>query len=319
MLGFPPRLPSAGNLSRNCDEGATFCGLYLIGPALPTKKRSMRKGPIVRVRRLRGEDPHAERREALAAVTPYLGLVRAPLYPSAPTATGRELTVATYNVHRWSGLGTANRGPDPERASFVISELGADVLALQEVIRPFAGEDPLVRLADQLRLHLAFVTTRIHRLGELGNAILARWPIASASLLDLNFSRIERRTAVAAQLTSNAGPLSLVATHLALVDRTRHRQVRHLLDHPQLQGPVLLLGDMNLWRTNDKATKTLEAELPTHSEIDWPASFPAARPVLALDRIYARGAKVLEVRAHASPAARRASDHLPVVARVSLL
>jgi endonuclease/exonuclease/phosphatase family metal-dependent hydrolase len=227
--------------------------------------------------------------------------------------------VATYNVHRWTGVAGNNRGPDPERASFVISELGADVLALQEVVRPFAGEDPLIRLADQLRLHVAFVTTRIHRLGELGNAILSRWPIASASLLDLNFSRIERRTAVAAQLVSEAGPLSLVATHLAIVDRTRHRQVRHLLDHPNLQGPVILLGDMNMWRTNDKATKALEAELPTHSEIDWPASFPAARPVLALDRIYARGAKVLEVRAHQSPAAKRASDHLPVVARVSLL
>jgi endonuclease/exonuclease/phosphatase family metal-dependent hydrolase len=286
---------------------------------MATKKSGMGRGPIVRVRGIRGADPHAERREALSAVTPFLGLVRAPLYPSAPSPAGKELVVATYNVHRWTGVAGNNRGPDPERASFVISELGADVLALQEVVRPFAGEDPLIRLSDQLRLHVAFVTTRIHRLGELGNAILSRWPIASASLLDLNFSRIERRTAVAAQLVSEAGPLSLVATHLAIVDRTRHRQVRHLLDHPNLQGPVILLGDMNMWRTNDKATKALEAELPTHSEIDWPASFPAARPVLALDRIYARGAKVLEVRAHQSPAARRASDHLPVVARVSLL
>lgn len=279
----------------------------------------MPRRPMVRVRRMRGEDPHAERREALGAVTPYLGLVRAPLYPAAPSAATRELVVATYNVHRWTGLGGKSRGPDPERASFVISELGADVIALQEVIRPFAGEDPLARLADRLRLHVAFVTTRIHRLGELGNAILARWPIAGASLLDLNFSRIERRTAVATQLSSDAGPLSLVATHLAIVDRTRHRQVRHLLDHPQLQGPVILLGDMNLWRTSDKSHRALEAELPSHGEIDWPASFPATRPVLALDRIYARGAKVVEVRAHASPAARRASDHLPVVARVNLL
>lgn len=279
----------------------------------------MNRGPIVRVRRIRGEDPYAERREALSAVTPFLGLVRAPLYPCAPSPTGKELVVATYNIHRWTGSGSGNHGPDAERAAFVISELGADVLALQEVVRPFSGEDPLVRLADQLRLHVAFVTTRIHRLGELGNAILSRWPISSASLLDLNFSRIERRTAVAAQLSTDAGPLSLVATHLAIVDRTRHRQVRHLLDHPNLQGPVILLGDMNMWRTNDKATKALEAELPAYSEIDWPASFPAARPVLALDRIYARGAKVLEVRAHQSPAARRASDHLPVVARVSLL
>jgi endonuclease/exonuclease/phosphatase family metal-dependent hydrolase len=288
---------------------------------LATKKKGMREGPIVRVRRMRarGDDPHAERREALAAVTPYLGLVRAPLYPASPAATSRELVVATYNVHRWTGVGTRGGGPDPERASFVISELGADVLALQEVVRPFAGEDPLVRLADRLRLHLAFVTTRIHRLGELGNAILSRWPIASASLLDLNFSRLERRTAVAAQLVTEAGPISLVATHLAIVDRTRHRQVRHLLDHPHLQGPVVLMGDMNMWRTNDKAVRALEEGLPAHTEIAWPASFPAARPVLSLDRIYARGAKLVEVRSHQTPAARRASDHLPVVARLKLL
>lgn len=271
------------------------------------------------MRRMRGaEDPYADRRAALSAVTPYLGLVRSPQRPAPRATPGPEFVASTYNVHRWTARG--GRGePDPERAAFVISELGADVLALQEVIRPFAGEDPLVRLADQLQLHLAFVTTRIHRLGELGNAILSRWPIASASLLDLNFSRLERRTAVAAQLSTDAGPISLVATHLAIVDRTRHRQVRHLLDHPQLQGPVVLMGDMNMWRANDKAVRALEEGLPSHTEIEWPASFPAARPVLALDRIYTRGAKLLEVRAHQSPASRRASDHLPVVARIKLL
>jgi endonuclease/exonuclease/phosphatase family metal-dependent hydrolase len=40
--------------------------------------------------------------------------------------------------------------------------------------------------------------------------------------------------------------------------------------------------------------------------------------VLALDRIYASGARVAEISAHASRAARRASDHLPVIARVKL-
>jgi endonuclease/exonuclease/phosphatase family metal-dependent hydrolase len=193
------------------------------------------------------------------------------------------------------------------------------VLALQEVLRPFAGDDPLTRLAERLRLHVAFVTTRIHRLGELGNAILSRWPIAGASLLDLSFSRVERRSAVAALLRTPMGPLSFVATHLSLVHRTRRRQVRHLLGHPTLQGPVFLLGDMNAWRRRDRAGRALDAELHSHSEVEWPASFPAARPMWPLDRIYSRGAKVVEIEAHQSIAARRASDHLPVVARVALL
>jgi endonuclease/exonuclease/phosphatase family metal-dependent hydrolase len=74
---------------------------------------------------------------------------------------------------------------------------------------------------------------------------------------------------------------------------------------------------MNAWR-RCRATRALEGELRQHHNLDWPASFPSASPVLALDRIYARGARVVEVYAHASRAARRASDHLPILARVKL-
>jgi len=228
----------------------------------------------------------------------------------------RRISVATYNVHRWTGL-NGRGAPDAARAGFVISELRADVIALQEVLRPFRGEDPLEAIADALGLHVAFASTRVHRHGELGNAILSRWAMAGVSVLDLSFSRMERRLAVAAQFPfESGGVLDVVATHLALGDRTRHRQVRQLLDHPRLQGgPTLLLGDMNAWR-QCKATRALDDEL--HNNLEWPASFPAARPVLALDRIYSRGVKVLEVGAHRSNAARSASDHLPILARIEL-
>jgi endonuclease/exonuclease/phosphatase family metal-dependent hydrolase len=257
-----------------------------------------------------------ERREALASAIPYLAMVKAPSVPRPVKRMGHVLKAATYNVHRWSGLNGAS-APDAARAGFVISELDADVIALQEVLRPFEEADPLERLADALHLHLAFVATRVHRRGEIGNAILSRWPITSVFTLDLSFSRMERRSAVAAQFHSEAGPLSVVATHLALVDRTRRLQVDTILGHPQLQGTVVLLGDMNAWR-RCKATRTLERELAGEGEIDWPRSFPAARPLLALDRVYARGATIEQVSAHESAAARWASDHLPVVARLRL-
>ena len=48
------------------------------------------------------------------------------------------------------------------------------------------------------------------------------------------------------------------------------------------------------------------------------AQLPAARPVWALDRIYARGAELLQITAHDTAAARRASDHLPIVAQVRI-
>jgi endonuclease/exonuclease/phosphatase family metal-dependent hydrolase len=223
------------------------------------------------------------------------------------------IKVATYNVHRWTGLNGGSK-PDPARACFVISELQADVIALQEVLRPAQGEDPLENLADALDLHVAFAVTRAHRRGLIGNAILSRWPIGGVSMLDLSFNRIEKRLALAAQLQGDT-PLDIVATHLALAGRTRHRQVQSLLEHPRLaETPTLLMGDMNTWR-RCKASRSLDDEL-TARRIDWPASFPSAGPVLALDRIYARDVEVLSVAVHDSRAARRASDHLPVVASV---
>ena len=231
----------------------------------------------------------------------------------------REIRVATYNVHRWSGL-NGRRPPDPARAAFVISELDADVIALQEALRPFTGEDPLELLSDALGLHLAFAVTRQHKLGQLGNAILSRYPIEGLSVLDISHSRIERRGALCAQFSGNRdlARVSVIATHLSLVDRTRHRQVRSLLEHSRLaSGAAILLGDMNSWR-RCKASRELDETLERHHNREWPASFPALRPVLSLDRVYARGASVVGVETHDSPAARRASDHLPVIARVAL-
>ena len=247
--------------------------------------------------------------------TPHLCLLHAPKFASSPRAFGETFSVATYNVHRWTGL-NGRRRPDPARAGFVISELDADVIALQEVLRPMEGEDPLVALADALGLHVAFAATRVHKNGELGNAILSRWPLMGVLMLDLTYSRLEKRVAVAAQVNVNGTVVDVVSTHLALADRTRHIQVRSLLDHPQLrERPTVLLGDMNAWR-KCKATRVLEDELETHDNLNWPASFPSARPVFALDRIYAQGISIVGIEAHASQAARRASDHLPVIARV---
>jgi endonuclease/exonuclease/phosphatase family metal-dependent hydrolase len=247
----------------------------------------------------------------------HLSFLRAPALPIPSGLMGREISVASYNVHRWTGLNGRAR-PDAARAGFVISEIDADVIALQEVLRPFEGEDPLEGLCEGLGLHLAFAATRIHKRGELGNAILSRFPISGISVLDISLSRIERRGALSAQFTTPAGRFGVTATHLSLVDRVRHRQVQMLLDHPQINdGPSVLVGDMNAWR-KCKASRSLEDNLHRHNNVDWPASFPAARPMLALDRVYAKGADVLEVSAHDTPASRRASDHLPVIARIEI-
>ncbi len=248
---------------------------------------------------------------------PHLSLVRSPIVPLAAPTPGERVKVASYNVHRWAGH-SGRAKPDARRAQSVIEEIGADVLALQEVLVPFGEPHPLEAFCDELGFHLAFAVTRIHRRGELGNAILSRFPFTGVSVLDISSSRLERRGALAGQFEWQGGRFGVVATHLSLVDRTRRRQVQMLLDHPQLHaGPAVLVGDMNAWR-RCKASQSLEDELDRHNNVDWPPTFPAARPLLALDRIYAQNARMESIKTYDSPEAKRASDHLPIVASVKL-
>ena len=251
-------------------------------------------------------------------VDPYLSeLLAAPRDLEGEPLRDR-LTVASYNVHRWAGV-RGGRAYDPDRASTVVAEIGADVLALQEVLRPSNGDDPLADLARGLGFHLAFVVTRIHRRGELGNAVLSRWPLAGAHAINLSFGPLERRAALAVRVGGSERSVQVAATHLALVDRTRARQVQALLDHPRLaDGPAVLLGDMNAWRPT-KASRQLDDHFQKrHHNASWPPSYPSVRPVLALDRLYARGMRVLSLETHATEAARRGSDHLPIVAELEL-
>jgi len=279
------------------------------GPVAESKEQQGKPRRKVRKRRAREEVPRLE--------SPHLALLRAPRRPRRQVPLAGELRVATYNVHRWTGLNGRSR-PDPARAAFVISELDAHLISLQEVLRPSHRDDPLVALAEALGMHVAFAVTRVHKRGEIGNAILSRWPISGLSMLDLSYSRLEKRLSLAAQLVDGESELDVVAIHLALADNTRKRQVRSLLEDARLvHTPTLIMGDMNAWRRCE-ATRELDENLDEHHNRDWPASFPAASPVLALDRIYARGLDVIEIGAHDTKAARRASDHLPVVARVKL-
>lgn len=253
----------------------------------------------------------------MPATTPYLAELAAPAEAADPPPLARGFQIATYNVHRWAGV-RGGKKYDPSRVGTVLEEIGADVIALQEVLRPFDRPDPLREIAAGLGMHLAFVVTRMHKRGELGNAVLARWPLAGAEAIDLTFGRLERRAALAVRLADHTAPVRIVSTHLAIVDRTRTRQVQTLLQHPHFDGgPTILLGDMNAWRKTP-ASRGLDRYAERHHNARWPASWPSVRPILALDRVYSSGVTVSGLHAHETPTSRQASDHLPVVGMVQV-
>jgi endonuclease/exonuclease/phosphatase family metal-dependent hydrolase len=223
--------------------------------------------------------------------------------------------VATYNVHRCVGQDGAER---PDRVARVIEELDPDVLALQEVQGgPRAESDHLARLARKSGLAAVQGATLHDGRGSYGNALLTRLPVRSVSRLDLSVPGVEPRGALDVDLDAGGG-LRVIATHLGLGRRERVQQVGRLLEALARRPgvPTLLLGDFNEWLPSRWVLRRLRRSLrPTPAR----PTFPAQRPLLPLDRVWAGpGCEIGRSAVHRSELARIASDHLPVRAEVVL-
>ena len=121
-----------------------------------------------------------------------------------------------------------------------------------------------------------------------------------------------------AELLIDDRPLRIVGMHLDLSGLWRRRQMRAILDaiaaRPQPM-PTVLMGDTNEWRTAAGCLKELRGEF--HVAPTGP-SFHSRHPVATLDRIIVHKDMSIEAAGvHMSAAARRASDHLPIWARLS--
>jgi endonuclease/exonuclease/phosphatase family metal-dependent hydrolase len=77
------------------------------------------------------------------------------------------------------------------------------------------------------------------------------------------------------------------------------------------EQPVIVLGDINEWLPIGRPLRWLHGVLGKPPRR---GSFPVWAPLLALDRVWSRPLSALHAfEVHRSPAARRASDHYPVV------
>jgi endonuclease/exonuclease/phosphatase family metal-dependent hydrolase len=229
------------------------------------------------------------------------------------------IRVASYNIHRCIG----NDGRcDPQRIATVIQELDCDVLGLQEV----DNSPGLAPTSMQLE-YLARVTGMepvaglriVRHMGHYGNALLTRHRVLGVRRHDLSFSWREPRGALDVDLDIRGIESRVLVTHLGLTPGERRHQMRKVLaivsETPEHE-PLALLGDINEWLPMGRPVRWLHALFGRPPAV---RTFPAAWPLFALDRIWARPRGSLRtLRAHRSAAARAASDHLPVVAEWSL-
>ena len=228
----------------------------------------------------------------------------------APGTHGGDcLTIASYNVH--ACVGTDGR-KDAARIVGVIEELGCDTVGLQE------ADYRLDFIAHRLGMEAVPGLTLLRHDGPYGNALVTRRRVLAVRRLPFTYSGREPRNALDVDLEVGGETVRVIVTHLGLWPAERRYQVRKILEllrQTPVTERVVVLGDINEWMPLGRPLRWMNALLGRS-----PAerSFPSRWPLLALDRVWVRPRHaLLALKAHRSPLAALASDHLPVKAVIA--
>lgn len=230
--------------------------------------------------------------------------------------------VVTYNIHRSRGLDGRTR---PDRIAEVLHDIGADIVALQEVV----GAGPrhgghAEEIGAALGMGWIMAPTRLLRGHQFGNVVLARFPIVRHVAYDLSWKTCEPRGCLRVDLDVDGLLLHFYNVHFGtaiLERRVQAARLAGIVSDRRVTGPKVVLGDFNEW-TRGPASALLGERL---QGIDLAAhlrrrrTYPGLLPIVHLDHIYYQGhVEVERVELVRSRRALIASDHLPLVAELRL-
>lgn len=222
----------------------------------------------------------------------------------------------TYNIHAATGV---DGECDVERIADVIRSYNPDLVALQEVDvnRTRSGSiDQGHRLGAMLGMEAVFAPTLEKDGGHYGIATLTRLAITEQRQITLPLAghrRSQPRCALVTKHTWDGGDLEMINTHLSVLFRERPGQVAAIA--AEMAGEALIIaGDFNCtpW---SPAYKILARGLKSATR--FARTWPSPAPIVPIDHIFYRGRLgVVSAGAWTGGPARKASDHLPVVAEL---
>lgn len=235
--------------------------------------------------------------------------------------------VMSYNVHSCSGM---DGRVSPRRVARVIAQESPDILALQELDsgRPRSrGEDQANLIADILGYHVVFCPTVTVGEERYGHAVLSRWPLETVKVAELP-SRSgglwpEKRGALWTCLQLHGLRVHVITTHLGLRSAERQAQMSTLLGEDWIGSihedePVILCGDFNC-RPGGVAYRLATATLRDVAGPRGLSTFSSMQPIVRLDHIFVSPHIASDqVRVVDNLLSRVSSDHLPLVAELSL-
>ena len=238
-----------------------------------------------------------------------------------------EFSVMTYNIRL---------GLDSSLAELADIMSEADIVAVQEVGCDWIqGEDgnQAQKLAKMSGLtHFRFASaltirpntdppepkpapTAEERPGY-GVALLSRFPLGPWTRHRLPKRQDEQRCILSGTVVTPSGPITVMATHLSPRDADRMAQGGALMRHAQTQAsPIMVLGDFNA-EIDDPALDGLNGFLRNAAGEDPFPTFPSEGAERAIDHIYI--SNDLEIVTPAMPLPFMLSDHLPVMAKLSI-
>ncbi|HKP95548.1 MAG TPA: endonuclease/exonuclease/phosphatase family protein, partial [Fibrobacteria bacterium] len=290
------------------DETHAF-GLFPVNAPLPHHKTYLRYGHI---------------REAAMHLRGTPSSVRA--YPRRQRAAEKTLRVMTYNIH---GCGGMDGKVSTARIARVIAQYEPDVIALQECYGSRRG-DQVRAIAADLKETYHFPAALNVLQDDYGNSILSVHPmnlVKAGRLPTLPGRSIEIRGAMWAKLDFHGATLHFLNTHLGLFSLERQKQAEALMGPDWLESescgsPLILCGDFNafpsstVYRTLTNRLHEAQENAQGHKSRN---TFPGRYPVSRIDHIFCSSEfRTLKVEVPRTHLTRLASDHLPIVAEISL-
>jgi endonuclease/exonuclease/phosphatase family metal-dependent hydrolase len=261
-----------------------------------------------------------------------------------------KLRIATWNIHK--GVSALARRPRVHGIKQALAGIGADIVFLQEVqgrhdllaIKhaswPSQGQHEFLAGESQ---HSAYGKNAVYDHGHHGNALLSSYPITAVRNHDISDHAFESRGILHCAVTIDTRLIHCYVVHLGLFGGSRLRQTEALIEavsaSAPAHAPLLIAGDFNDWTNSLSAhlcarlgvTEVFDRELKASRFGSYlrrlsgrgprkaPArTFPAAMPMLQLDRVYVRGFDVIDAKVLFGASWARLSDHAPIVTELTL-
>ncbi|MES2831255.1 MAG: endonuclease/exonuclease/phosphatase family protein [Pseudomonadota bacterium] len=262
-----------------------------------------------------------------------------------------KLRIATYNIHK--GVSSIGSRPRVHALKQALTSMEADVFFLQEVqgrhdmlATRHATNWPVEPQHDFLAgdsHKAAYGMNAVYDHGHHGNALLSKFPIGATGNQDISDHAYEKRGILHSVVHTPHGDVHCYVVHLGLFAGSRRRQTAALIEAvgrtSPPEAPVIIAGDFNDWgnhlspalrtalnvcevfdeRVQKVTVASVLRKLSGRNTVIQPArTFPAAMPLLRLDRIYVRGFTVESAEVLHGALWAKLSDHAPIVATLQL-